>query len=133
MNKELYDKLWEIFKGLGADALAMNHYDLAELTDIESMIWKKFLMEPEVADWIKTEINLIQESELKKMIKDVNKSRSIGQAQLMNTLAKLSENKTTKEGPTFIYTYVPLNPEQAQAPNVVKLDKDIFLTEVKDA
>lgn len=127
MNEELFKQMWDYFKILGAEALAMSHYDLAEATPIDDpLMWKEFLLEPKVADWIRTEIGLIQEAELKKMIKGASKTRSVGQAQLINSFAKLSETRVTKEGPIFIYTYVPLSPEQEQAPNVVKLDKDIF-------
>lgn len=130
MQEELFNQMWEIYRSLGADALVMNHYDLAKETKIKNPdLWRTFLIEPEVADWIRTEIGLIQEAELKKMIKDVNTSRSVGQAQLMNTLAKLNETRTTKEGPIFIYSYIPLDPEQDQAENVVKLDSDPFLKE----
>lgn len=130
MPEELFNKMWDIYKSLGADALVMNHYDLAEETEIDNPdLWRQFLTEPKVSDWIRTEINLIQDAELKKMIKGVNTSRSVGQAQLMNTLAKLNETRTTKEGPIFIYSYVPLDPQQDQAENIIKLDVDPFLKE----
>lgn len=128
MTNEKLHELWSIFKSLGASALSLNHYNLAEITtEDNSQLWKEFLMEPEVADWIRTETNLIQESELKKMIQDISTSRSVGRAQLINSLTKLTENRGVKEGPTFIYTFVPLSTEQAQAENVVILEKDPFL------
>ena len=44
----------------------------------------------------------------------------------MNALSKMNDGKTTKEGPAFIYCYVPLSPEQAQAENVMVLTEDPF-------
>lgn len=130
MTKELYEKMWAIFTDLGINALTLNHYNLAEETEIrDPQLWRKFLTEPEVADWIKSEISIIQESELKKMIKDISSSRSVGQAQLMNTLAKLGESHAIKEGPIFIYSYIPLNPQQEQAENVKILEFDPFIKE----
>jgi hypothetical protein len=128
MTKEQLNEMWEIFRALGVDALSLNHYNLAEATPIhDPQLWKEFLMEHEVSEWIRSELALIQESELNKMIHNISKSRSVGQAQLMNALAKLGEHKTSKDGPTFIYTYVPLNPEQTQAENIILLNHDPFL------
>ena len=109
----------------------MSHYDLAnefpEETTVED--WKRFLMDSEVVDWIRSEISMLQESELKKLVKDVSKSRSVGQAQLMNTLAKLNETKEERTGPVFIYSYVPLNKNEKQADNTNELEKDVFIDE----
>lgn len=131
LDNDLLEKLWLIFKSLGKESLSMSHYDLEEATDVDATVWKQFLLEPSVSEWVKSEHKLIQDSELKKLVKDVSKSRSVGQAQLMNTLTKLNEEKTIKDGPVFIYTYVPMNSEQAHAPNTNSTDKDIFMKEVK--
>jgi hypothetical protein len=53
-------------------------------------------------------------------------SNSVGKAQLLNAISKYDEDNSTKEGPIFIYTYVPLNSEQEKAPNVFKEKTDIF-------
>lgn len=127
MNEDLKMELWAEFNELGEDALVFSHYDLAKVTGRPAAIWKMFLQERDVADYITSEFAIIQEAELKKMTKDVSTSRSVGQAQLMTTLSKLSEKEDKKEGPVFIYTYVPLNTEQKQAENVVELDFDPFL------
>ena len=63
------------------------------------------------------------------MVKGVSDSRSVGQAQLMTTLQKLDEKSTSKEGPIFVYCYIPLSSEQAQAENIQILDHDPFLKE----
>lgn len=89
-------------------------------------MWKEFLLLPEVQDWMQSEMAVIQNAELQNMAKNASESRSTGQAQLMSALQKLNEKTATKEGPAFIYCYVPVNSEQEQADNVVMLDKDPF-------
>lgn len=120
--------LWEIFKGLGVDGLTMSHYDLAENTEIsDADIWKKFLLEQDVKNYIETEIEILRTTEFNKMIKNVgDNQRSVGQAQLMSALDKVKLNSNHKEGPVFIYTYTPLSTEQAQAENVEELETDPF-------
>ncbi len=108
----------------------MSHYDLASVyKETTSDDWKEFLMDTGVQDWIKQEVSMIQDSELKKLLKGVSSSKSIGQAQLMNTLAKLSETKETKEGPVFIYTYVPLNSNEKKASDTHDAGRDVFLND----
>lgn len=128
MSDELKEQLFEAFKRLGADALALNHYELAEVTQIATpATWKLFLIDPEVSAYIKQESDILLQTELRKLSKNASDSRSVGQAQLINALGKISEDTSTKEGPIFIYTYIPLTTEQEQADNIKKLDKDIFL------
>jgi hypothetical protein len=125
VNKE---QLWVIFKKLGVDGLTMSHYDLAEITEIENPeIWKKFLLEQDVRNYIQTEVEILRTTEFNKMIKNVgDNQRSVGQAQLMSALDKMKQDSNRKEGPVFIYTYVPLSPEQAQAENVQEAESDPF-------
>jgi hypothetical protein len=120
------------FKSLGQNGLTLNHYNLADVApEYTPQEWKEFLFDTEVYDWIQSELSVIQSSELNKMLQNISDSHSVGQAQIISALAKLTENKTnkTQEGPIFIYTYVPLNPEQAQAENVSILNKDPFAGE----
>lgn len=121
-------QLWTIFKKLGVDGLTMSHYDLAEATDIENPeIWKKFLLEQDVRNYIQTEVEILRTTEFNKMIKNVgDNQRSVGQAQLMSALDKIKQDSSHKEGPVFIYTYVPLSSEQAQAENVQEAESDPF-------
>jgi hypothetical protein len=124
----LYEELWKVFESLGDKALALSHYDLVKTTKTGTpQIWKEFLTTREVADWIKSEQALIQNAEMNKLINGISTSHSVGQAQIMNVLAKLQEQKSIKDGPVFIYSYVPLSPEQEQAENIIKLDIDPFL------
>ena len=130
MDKDLKEQLWVIFKEFGQDALAMSHYDLAEqVTDYDVETWKTFLLERDVITWVTQELKLLQESEMKKIVKGISNSNSVGQAQLMTALGKMQDNKAIKDGPVFIYTHVPLSDQQKQAQNANELDKDIFKKE----
>ena len=42
-------------------------------------------------------------------------------------LTKLLDSQQTKDGPAFVYCYIPLNPDERQAPNVVTMDHDPFI------
>lgn len=112
------------------DAFTWQHYDLAENTEIsDPQLWKEFITDPEIAKWIKEELKLIQSAELNKMLFDINSSHSVGQAQIIQALSKLTEagENKNKSGPAYIYCYIPLNPQQEQAPNIIQLDEDPFL------
>ncbi len=121
-------QLWELFKRLGVNGLTMNHYDLAKNTEVDDPeIWKKFLLEQDVRNYIQTEVEILRTTEFNKMIKNVgDNQRSVGQAQLMSALDKMKQDSSHKEGPVFIYTYVPLSAEQAQAENVQEAESDPF-------
>ena len=127
MDEMQKEQLWEQFKALEAKAISMNHYDLAKITAIKDVqLWKLFLTDPEVSAYIDQEASILAQAELRKLTADVSDSRSVGQAQLINAMGKIAETKTTKEGPIFIYTYVPLANSQIKADNVNLLDRDIF-------
>lgn len=127
MDNETKAQLWEQFMALEARAISMNHYDLARATAIQDVqLWKKFLTDPEVSAYIEQEAAILAQTELRKLAQDVSDSRSVGQAQLINAMSKLTDTKSTKEGPVFIYTYVPLSKNQLQAENVIVEDHDIF-------
>jgi len=130
LEQDQLNELWIAFKELGQAGITMNHYELAESCGEvcnDPQVWKEFLMEQTVSDYINSEFSILQSTELSKLIKDVSKSRSVGQAQLVNALLKLKEDKKVKSGPAFIYTYIPLSYEQEECTNVQKLDNDPFL------
>ena len=128
LNDQDHKKMWQEFKSMGQSGLYMSHYDLARESRQykDPHHWKLFLMDPEVGEHISSEMELLQKSELKKILKNIGESNSVGKAQLINVLNKLSEDNTNKEGPTFIYTYIPLSSEQEQHSNVHKLEQDPF-------
>lgn len=133
MNEELKTFLWEKFEELGQGALTMSHYDLAE--EVEGTTkdeWRSFLNEADVAEYIKNEMRIISDSIQKRMITDIvsGGDRSVGRAQIINTLDKINDGVAKKDGPIFIYTYVPLDAQQTQAENTIKLNKDIFKREL---
>ena len=128
MTKELFDKLKETFAKLGAEGLALNHYELTEKTGFGTpSIWKEFLMEPEIKQYVSTEAAIIRNADLNKITTDLKGSRSVGQAQLISALTKLEGQNINPEGPVFIYSYVPLSEDQKAAPNIILEEKDIFL------
>lgn len=129
-NAELHEAMLKEFKSIGRNALTMNHYDFAEISKVtdDPQDWKEFLQIEPVSEYITEEFNAIQDSELRKLILDINNSSSVGKAQLINALQKqLKEHADDKKtGPAFIYTYVPLNPEEQNAENVEVLKNDPF-------
>lgn len=128
LTDDTKDQLWQLFKAQGVDALTMNHYDLAEATEVsDPNKWKDFLLEQDVRNYIQIEMEIVRATEMNKFITNVSdNSRSVGQAQLMTALEKVKQTSSTKDGPVFIYTYVPLSAEQEQAENVQKLNEDPF-------
>lgn len=110
-------------------SVTWNHYDLAKYTEIDDItLWKEFLQNREVIDWLEEERTILQQYELAKLSTNVSNSRSVGQAQLISAMERINNanRDNTNAGPIFIYTYIPLNTEQRQAPNVHELKEDIF-------
>ena len=129
MEKELKEILWKHFEKLGQDAITMSHYDLAvAVPNTTRNEWRDFLNEPDVTEFTKKEMRIISDTIQKQMITGIadGGDKSVGRAQIINTLEKLSDNTSTKFGPAFIYTYVPPDTEQVQAENVQILTRDIF-------
>lgn len=130
MPEELKQQCWEILIENAPNSISWNHYDLATETEVTSIdLWKTFLLQPDVMEWLDEERSLLQKYELAKLTTNVSSSRSVGQAQLINAVDKInSQNRTNNDnGPIFIYSYIPLNEEQKAAPNVFELKEDIFL------
>lgn len=130
-----YKIMEEVFLAQGKQAISMNHYDLADVSKkltgmphFTPSIWKSFLTDPRVAEYINNEFSALQNAELRKIIIDINSSKSVGQAQIINSLVKLLNEGTAKDESTaYIYCYIPLNDQQAQAENVHMLDSDPFI------
>lgn len=119
--------LWSHFKNLGQEALYASHYDLFTKTAYKTPdVWKDFILLPEVVEYTRVEMEIIRKSAMNELFANAGDSNSVGKAQLLNAISKYDEDNSTKEGPIFIYTYVPLNQEQEKAPNVFKEKTDIF-------
>lgn len=118
----------QAFDELGTEAFYLNHYELHDRIEHFSIEeWKMFITKPEISDWINSELKLLQRASLQKMLKNIENSKSTGQAQLIQQLQKYLETTTLNDtGPAFIYAYVPLSKEQEQAPNVEQIPEDIF-------
>ena len=123
----------EIFLSLGKQAIAMNHYDFAAATrghELTANDWKEFLSDNRVKAYIDTEFLAIRDAEFRKIISNINSSKSVGQAQIINSLAKMLDANAddSKKGPAFIYMYVPLTASEKQADNTEVLEHDSFRT-----
>lgn len=127
-NEERFKELEEAFNAIGPDVIFMSHYDLSITTGISANEWREFLVEPRVSDWIHAELTLYRQAELRKMTKNISKnSKSVGTAQTINALNTMLKSDKVKEGPIFIYTYVPLTTKEQAAPHVRWLDEDPFV------
>lgn len=102
------------------DAFFLTHYELAALTNYAPTDWRTFLMHPEVAAWMESELGLMREAKLRLLLKDItSNSKSTGLPQLINTLSAGKEKQGRDDsGPVFIYMHVPLNSQEQHAPNV---------------
>ena len=61
MTEEQKQELLVLFKAQGKEALKANHYDLVGLIGIGTPdLWKEFLQDSEVNDYIKKETELLQ-------------------------------------------------------------------------
>lgn len=128
MTTKQFEQLKDLYHGLGAEALTLNHYELATRTGFaDPATWKEFLMEPEIKQYVSTETAIIRNAELNKITTELKGSRSVGQAQLISALTKLGDQAATVDGPVYIYSYVPLSDDQRAASNVRMEQRDIFL------
>lgn len=127
LTPEQLEQMWKLFHSLKQEALWASHYDLAEKTKyLTATEWKEFLLLPEVVEHVRVEMEIIRKSAMNELFANAGDSNSVGKAQLMNAIAKYDEDNSAKEGPIFIYTYVPLNSEQAKAPHTQSERTDIF-------
>lgn len=128
MKNDLKEKLWQYYKSLGSDALKANHYTLSTVTPCsDPALWKEFLTEPDVNDYINQETALLQQAEFRSILLNTARDNSAGRAQLINAMMSVNSKQQKKEGPIIIYSYVPLNEQQAKAPNIEINDTDPFI------
>ena len=138
-DEDMLLKMAIIFQSFGADAIGMNHYELTEasfgaLPDEQNTAgnWRQFLSDKRVVKYITQEFEFIKQTEIKKAVKDISQSKSVGQAQIINALDKLIEEEEDEDekllntGPIFVYCYIPPNSEQIHADNVEVMTEDPF-------
>lgn len=132
-GEELYAEMMQAFNTI-PDAIYLDHYKLAEMTRHNALEWKKFLTHPAVADWFQSEMQLLAQSKLRLLIKDIDSNtKSTGLPQLINTLGNRIEEGTKKgDGPIFIVLHTPLNEDEKHAPNVKRLTPDLQLKDLTD-
>ena len=134
MNLELNDplllELQSLFNVLDTEeAIFMNHYQLATVTGKPANDWKTFLTNPAVVTWMSQELQLYKEYQLKQMIKNAtDNDKSVGAAQMINSLTKSLTEDAVKTGPIIIYTHVPLTEDQQLGTTVetIELDQNIL-------
>lgn len=128
-DKYIMVEKWNQMLEAGHNPYGMTHHELAKMSKFSSEDWKEFLTDPLVAEDIEKDMLLVQKQQLNQLLYSVtDNSKSVGLPAIINQLTKNIEEKGNKkeEGPRYIYTFVPLNPEEENAPNVQKLDKNIF-------
>lgn len=129
-EQALFAEMQDTFNSLEPDSFYMSHYELERKTEYTAADWKTFLTIPAVADYVTQELRMLQQTEMRKLLKDISSnSRSVGTAQMLTALNKMLETTNTKEGPVFIYTYVPPNIKESNSGNVRILKKDPFRKE----
>lgn len=99
-------------------SLVMSHFDLARSTDIKDKDqWKDFLKDVRVSEALNEELQLYKDAQQRKLIqRATSNDKSVGTAQMINALTKAKDSDGNKEGTMFIYTYVPLNANEADSP-----------------
>lgn len=127
---ELYECA-EAFNELDpVDRISMSPYELAEFSTVKDIeAWKRFLKFPAVSDYIKEEVKLFTTSQQLKLITTAtDETRSTGHSQMISALGKvLDESESSKDnGQIFIYSYVPMNEKEEEAPNTRKELFDVF-------
>jgi uncharacterized protein YqcC (DUF446 family) len=119
-------ELQHVFNQLDPEeSIFMNHYQLSKETGISAIEWKDFLLHPKVNAWFEQELTLYKQHQLKQMIKDAtDDKRSVGAAQMMNSLTKALQDTREKEGPIIIYTHVPLTAAQRAGTTIETMELD---------
>ena len=119
IKPEKKKELWKYYKDMGADALKANHYTLALSTPCtDPALWKEFLMEQDVNEYITQETAILQQAEFRSILLNTARDNSAGRAQLINAMMSVNQRQNKKEGPVVIYSYIPLNEQQMKAPNI---------------
>ena len=117
-NDPMY-KLQEAWNELNPEeVITLSHYELAEQTEYNVDEWRDFLRDGRVNKYVETEMALFKQAQMNKLIKRATTNdKSVGTAQMLNAIGK-SLDDDTPETQFFIYSHVPLTPNEAKAPLV---------------
>jgi hypothetical protein len=123
-------EMHEFYETREPEIFYMTHYDIATLDKNPVKLasrWKTFITDPRVSEYISQEIRLVQQVETNKLLRGIaGKANSVGVGQTLNALLKMAESTSVKEGPIFVYSYIPLSEEELNAPSVNILPDDPF-------
>lgn len=121
-NKDKMYILQEAFNDLLPDSLTMNQYQLAEQTEFDADEWSEFLHDGAVSKAIESEVALIIRANKAKLITSAaDNDRSVGAAQMLNAMGKIDGDDKSEEH-FYIYSYVPLTPNEEKADHVRQED-----------
>ena len=101
------------------ECLFMTQYDLSDaLPEYTSTEWSDFLSDGKVAKYIDKQIGTFKKAQMRKLIdKSTENDKSVGTAQMLNAIGKTLEDDDQEAG-FFVYSYVPLRPQECEADNV---------------
>lgn len=120
---------WNALEEGGFEPETKDPYELQRITNIRAELWKEFLIQPAVIEELELDLRLKQRAKIAMLTNSLDStSKSTGVAQLLNTMMNSYEknDRTEDTGPAFIYTFVPLNDQQKNAPNVQILEENVF-------
>jgi hypothetical protein len=127
-NEYLMHELQDEFNTIGTrEAMFLDHYDLSEITTHSAEEWKEFLKHPLVADFLQEELVMFKDKQIRAILRDAKDlEKSVGVAQVINSLSKLDLTQMGNNNKIFIYTYVPLDEQEQHAENVREAPSDVF-------
>jgi len=127
-SEHLMRELQDAYNTVGIrEAIFLDHHDLSQITSYTQEQWKKFHKHPLVADFIQEELVIYRDKQIKSILRDAKDSeRSVGVAQMINSLSKLDLTQMSNNNKVFVYMYVPLDQEEEQAENIRQAPSDVF-------
>jgi len=127
-NETLMIDLQSQYNNIGVrEAMFLDHYDLEEISGYTAEDWKLFLKHPLVADFLQEELSMFRDKQIRSILRDAkDNDKSIGVAQMINSLSKLDLTQMGNNNKIFIYTYVPLDREEEHAEDIRQAPSDVF-------
>jgi len=127
-NETLMLDLQSKYNTIGVrEAMFLDHYELKEISGYTAEDWKLFLKHPLVADFLQEELSMFRDKQIRSILRDAkDNDRSVGVAQMINSLSKLDLTQMGNNNKIFIYTYVPLDKEEEHAEDIRQSPSDVF-------